>query len=424
MDLIVRAIPRVGSKPVSIAMTAALLAGANLAVWYPGESGPDSYSQYAQAIAGQFDDWHPPIMAWVWSMFRPLAEGDGPMFCFQVVCYWFGFGVIAIALAQAGRSLAAWAMLGVALFPSMLTLNGVLLKDVGMGVTFLAAVGALFWWRKWLSRPWRLLAISIPFSLAMIPAANLFNYRILHAEALRPIRSLQIFDLAGIAFYSGDMAVLGSRKPFSSEEVRRCYTPVGWDNLAPWGECRLFWNRLAVSPDLHGIAENLDARAVMGAKPNPDLSHLWIAAIVRHPVAYATHRLANFSSEIGRGASMGTTDPAPPKPLWVVLYDLITASALWLAIGLGLLIQLACARSVRRTASIDAALALLLSGLTYASAYLIIGVGTELRYLFWSLIAIFTALVISSSEIKISSGRTSWARRSVSQCTKLLLRPR
>jgi len=466
VDLIVRAIPQVGSKPVSIAMTAALLAGANLAVWFPGESGPDSDSQYAQAIAGQFDDWHPPIMAWVWSMFRPLAKGDGPMFCFQVVCYWFGFGVIAIALAQAGRSLAAWAMLGVALFPSMLTLNGVLLKDVGMGVTFLAAVGALFWWRiqdrevpgaiaaislvlliygalvranavfavvplfvymirpQWLSRPWRLLAISIPFSLAMVPAANLFNYRVLHAEALRPIRSLQIFDLAGIAFYSGDIAVLGSGKPFSSEEVRRCYTPVGWDNLAPWGECRLFWNRLAVSPDLHGIAENLDARAVLGAKPNPDLSHLWIAAIVRHPVAYATHRLANFSSEIGRGASMGTTDPAPPKPLWFVLYDLITASALWLAIGLGLLIQLACARSVRRTASIDATLALLLSGLTYASAYLIIGVGTELRYLFWSLIAIFTALVISSSEIKIPPERTSWARRSVSQCTKLLLRPR
>ena len=441
------------SRPVFIAVTAGLLAGANLAIWFPGESGPDSDSQYAQAVAGQFDDWHPPIMAWLWSMFRLLADGDGPMFCFQVVFYWFGFGLIAVALARAGRSLAAWAMLGVALFPSMLTLNGVLLKDVSMGVTLLAAFAALFWWRiqdrklplaiaatslvlllygslvrtnavfavvpllaymirpQWFGRPWRLWALSIPVSLAMVPAANLFNHRVLHAEALYPIRSLQIFDLAGIAFYSGDMAVFGTGNPLRDEEVRRCYRPVGWDRLAPWGECRFFWNRLAVSPDLHGIAEKLDAKAAMGAKPNPDLSRLWIAAIARHPLAYATHRLANFSAEMGRGASMGAPDPVAPKPLWVVLYDGVTASALWLAIGVGVLIKLACVRSVRPAASADAALALLLSGLTYAGAFLVIGVGTELRYFFWSLIAVFTALVISLPELV----PTLWVRYSCAQ---------
>ena len=109
---------------------------------------------------------------------------------------------MAIGLVQAGRLLAAWAMLGVALFPSLLTLHVVLLKDVGMGVAFLVAFAALFWCRtrdrevspaiaaislvlllygtlvrangvfavaplfvyimrpQWLGRPWRLLAIS------------------------------------------------------------------------------------------------------------------------------------------------------------------------------------------------------------------------------------------------------------------------
>src|SRR4051812_21839883 len=216
MDPSVRAIPQVGSATTtsaSIAMTAAIAAGANLAIWYPGQSGPDSQSQYAQAVAGQFDDWHPPIMAWLWSIFRLFADGDGPMFCFQVVCYWLGFGLIAITLARAGQSRAAWAMLGVALFPSLLTTNVVLLKDVGLGVTFLAAFAVLFWWRmqdrevppamvaislvlllygalvrvnavfavvplvaymvqpQLLGRPWRLLAVSIPVSLAMVPAA-------------------------------------------------------------------------------------------------------------------------------------------------------------------------------------------------------------------------------------------------------------
>src|SRR5215470_1565963 len=145
----VQAIPRVGvaTRSVSIAATAALVAAANLAIWFPGQPGPDSRSQYAQVLAGQFDDWHPPIMAWLWSIFRLVADGDGPMFCFQVIFYWLGFGLLAIGFAQTGRLLSAWATLGVALFPSLLTLNAVLVKDVGMGVALLTAFAALFWYR-------------------------------------------------------------------------------------------------------------------------------------------------------------------------------------------------------------------------------------------------------------------------------------
>ena len=444
MDPIVRAIPRVGpttKESATLASTAALMAGANLAFWFPGEAGPDSQAQYAQAIAGQFDDWHPPIMAWLWSIFRLIADGDGPMFCFQVVLYWLGFGLIAIALARAERWLAAWAMLGVALFPSLLTLNVVLLKDVGMAVTFLAAFGALFWYRaqdravppaaaaivlalllygtlaranavfaavplfaymirpQWLGRPWRLLALSLPIALALVPAANLVNQRILGAAQRETIRALQVFDIAGISFHSGDLAVFGPGNAFTREEVTGCYAPAFWDRLAPWGECRVFWERLAVSRDLQATVAKLDASAVMEAQPNPDLRDLWLAAIIRHPVAYARHRLDHFGSEIWRGASMvGLDGDEPPE---VVLYERLTAAALWLAVGVGLLVQLARARTLRRTASIDAALALLLSGLPYACAYLVIGVAAELRYLLWSLIAIFTALVISLPELRV-----------------------
>ena len=417
------------------------MAAVNLAIWFPGEPGPDSRSQYRQAVAGQFDDWHPPIMARLWSIFRLVADGDGPMFCFQVAGYWLGFGLIAVALARAGRPLVAWAMLGVALLPQFVTLNVVILKDVGMAVAFLVAFAVLFWYRtqdrevhpaiaaislallfygtlvranavfavvplfvylirpQWLGRPWRLLAVSIAVAMAIVPAANLFNHRILRAEPLRPIRSLQIFDLTGIAFYSGDLAVFGRNNSFTRARVADCYVPNGWDRLGPWGECRHFWNRLAVSPDMQGAVEKLDTRSVMRANPNPDLPGLWLAAIVRHPLAYARHRLAYFGSEIMRGASMGAPDEAAPKPPYIVLYDWVTAPALWLAIGAGLLVRLASARPLARTAPIDAALALLLSGLTFAGAYLIIGVATELRYLLWSLIAILAAVVISLPEL-------------------------
>jgi hypothetical protein len=449
MDPTVRAVPRVGStttKSVSIAMTAAFMATANLIIWFPGESGPDSQSQYEQVVAGRLDDWHPPIMAWLWSIFRLLADGDAPMFCFQVILYWLGFGLIAITLVRAGRTLAGCAMLGVALLPPFLRLNVVLLEDVGMAVTFLSAFAALFWYRtqnreapaavaamslvllfygalvranavfavvplfvyvirpQWLGRPWRLLAVLIPVALALVPAANLFNHRVLHAEPLRAIRSLQTFDITGIAFYSDDLAVFGPDNSFTRDEVTGCYKPRGWDSLSPWGECRFFWNRLAVSRDLQGVIENLDERSAMGAEPNPDLLDLWVTAIIRHPVAYATHRLGNFSSEMIAPPYLNFNAKiiAPP---YRVLYDVVTAPALWLALGAGLLVQLASARPLQRSASTDAALALVLSSLPYSCAYLIIGVGTESRYLFWSLIAIFAAAVISRLELRMPLGR-------------------
>ena len=49
---------------------------------------------------------------------------------------------------------------------------------------------------------------------------------------------------------------------------------------------------------------------------------------------------------------------------------------------------------------------LLRYSLSYACTYLIIGVATELRYLLWSLIAIFTSVVISLSELRMPSAKT------------------
>src|SRR5262249_35360550 len=159
----------------------------------------------------------------------------------------------------AGRTFAAWVMLGVALLPPFLRLSVVLLKDVGMAVTFLSAFAALFWYRsqkreppmavaatslvllfygalvrvnavfavlplfvylirpRWLGRAWSLLAVSIAIALALIPGANLFNHRVLRAEPLGAIRSLQIFDITGIAFYSDDLAVFGPDNSFTRE---------------------------------------------------------------------------------------------------------------------------------------------------------------------------------------------------------------
>jgi hypothetical protein len=457
MGLVVSAISGVGAiatRPASIATVTALLFAANLFGGFPGVANDDSNSQYAQAIDQRFNDWHPPVMAWLWSIFRLLADGNGSMFCFHIACYWLAFGLIAVALSRVGRPLAAWGIIGVGLFPPFLMMNINILKDVGLAVTFLTGFAALFWYRiqdqrtpvvvvlisiallfygalvrsnavfavvpllaylitpKWLGRPWRLLVFSAPIALLIVPASGLFNQNVLNATPVRIIRSLEIFDMTGIAFYSGDVSVFGPDNSLTWQDVNSCYTPALWDTLSPWGECRFFWNRLAVSRDLREV-EKLAPMDAMEAPPNPDLPNLWIASIIAHPLAYARHRLAHFSSEIYSPAQPDRSDivalgtpmdeevraaPALPvlgEPLYLMPYHVLKTPAFWLAIGACLLVLLASPNSPRRSAGLDAALALVISGLLYACAYLVVGVGTDPRYQFWSMVATFTALVIS-----------------------------
>jgi len=173
----------------------------------------------------------------------------------------------------------------------------------------------------------------------------------------------------------------------------------------------------------------------MEARPNPDLRKHWVASIIAHPLAYARHRLAHFSSAIyfldqpansdvaEFGAPMGEEVGVAPDlsglraAPYVMLYDVLKTPALWLVIGAGLLVVLASANSRRRHAGLEAALALVMSGLLYTCAYLIVGVATDLRYQFWSMIATFTALVISLSGLRGPFVLRQWPRRKAAAIT-------
>ena len=83
---------------VAIPVVAFMLFLANFANRFPGVTNWDSKEQFAQAVTGHFADWQPPIMAWVWSKLRLIADGSGPLFFLQIFCYWLGFGLIALIL--------------------------------------------------------------------------------------------------------------------------------------------------------------------------------------------------------------------------------------------------------------------------------------------------------------------------------------
>jgi len=139
----------------------------------------------------------------------------------------------------------------------------------------------------------------------------------------------------------------------------------------------------------------------------PDgLAAQWARSIAQHPAAYLEHRLKHFNSALLLAVPLkhirltpeyGTGDPAfqPLERLterdirldWVRKNPAVWP-AVWLAWAICLLVLLA-----RETPSTHVLLARVLaaSALGYSGAYLLIGVATDMRYHYWSLLAVLLA---------------------------------
>jgi hypothetical protein len=411
---------------VAIALVAIAFFLANLISRFPGLPNFDSDLQYAQAVSGHFTDWQPPIMAWLWSGLRLVVDGSGLLFALHVVCYWLGFGLIAMALSQSGHKRAAWAIIAVAILPTILLLNIQITKDVGLAVTLLSSFAIFFWYRSQnlkinpiaagvalvfllygglvranavfaipplliyifcpflAARPVRFLLAFLSLAVLAIPISAIINHRILNAENSHPLRQLQVFDVAGIANNSGDISVFSDNR-ITLQDIADCYSPRLRDTLDAGGKCHV-----SLDPD------------------RQDPTRTWLLAIAKHPLAYLKHRAAHFNEELS--ATFPRHHPEDAKYNWMIyvdvkpvalkekLIDYVRKSPAllpWFSLVLGftVLILSAQKRPSEPTFNI-AAFCLAASGLFYMCAYLVVGVASDYRYQYWDIIAIMCASVI------------------------------
>ncbi|NPC57289.1 glycosyltransferase family protein [Caenimonas soli] len=423
-----------------LALLVGALFAANVVLHFPGTMTNDSINQYAEAISGRYTDWHPPVMAWLWSLLRLVGDGPAPFLLLHLALYWAGFGLIADGTRRAGYPRMALLIALAGAFPPFLYLNANVVKDVGMVSFWLAAIGLLFWFRaqdrripvlvgvavaalvlygtlvrsnaifalgpllmyalapaRWL-RSTRLMAGAVVIAVLAVPAAQQANRLLFNPQTRDPVHSLFLFDLMGIAAHEGDPSLVEPRATLSAADLKACYTPYWWDSLSPWGRCASRVHR--PDTDHATVGEGLAAQ--------------WAKTIVAHPVAYAVHRLKHFNSavlfavppkHIRLTPEYRTGDPAFP-PMEIVTerdlkFDLLRKNPFiwpvtWMVWGAVLLAFLA-----RRPATHPVLLArvLVVSALGYSLAYLVVGVATDMRYHYWTLIAMLVATLLAMPQL-------------------------
>lgn len=414
-------------------IAAALLCAATLAIFWPGIVEYDTLRQYEQAVAGRFDDWHPPIMARLWQALLPLGHGPAPLFALQVAGYWAGLALIADALAATARPRTAWAVVAIGLLPPLLGWQVAVLKDAQMVGAALAATGLVARYRLRdqpvpraaalaaavlfayallvranapfalapliatllpLRRMRGLVAATVAILAATLILASPVNHALLGATrsdvALTPPR----YDLAGIAVRVPGASMAGLPADVAATLRRdHCVTPYFWDPLGDTPGCTA-----AIAPWASSGAATLYAR--LGA------------AALRHPLAYARQRAAHLNMTWRWLVPAWLPGAAPPtgsepneyfSPRMNPVASAWQGAAGWatetplgwpFAWNVAALLLLAVAIRHPPAPTRRLALGLLASALLLEASFVAISIASDLRYHLWPIVATALAAVL------------------------------
>lgn len=407
-----------------------LLAFCGLVLWvafYPGFMSNDSIVQFGMSKSMNFNDWHPPVMAWVWSVVGFFFPGPSGMLAVHLALV-----LIAVYLwrdSYKDKPL-SWLIFLIPFLPWIINFVGVLWKDVGLAFSLLAlsglalkaltpgkaliafilifyainlrhnAIFAVFPMLILLGFRWIKGANSIKaviFSCATIYACfflgSVFNYSILHAERTKPSNYMMVDDLAFLSIVKNESLLPG----IGIDEIKGCATSeIGQNNLVGKVFC------LSALPSYK-----------QAAPLSTDLKGIWLSSIFENPIDYLRFRIAAFSYLL-------RTPDDPPYYIWhpgidensfglkqvpnglTLLADRFVHDAAktapfffkpywWLMSSLVLLMMTFV---VAKTKSVITARVLLVSAIFYIFGYMPVTPMADFRYIYWSVIATTISFII------------------------------
>lgn len=276
---------------------------------------PDSFDQYGQSLSGNFNSYHPPIMAILWSIFHKIYVGPQTMLFFHLSCLWMG---IAFLYYSDEKNKYRNLYLFLPFLPNIFGQSTMIWKDVGFGNSlFLSlSIGAYYVIRS--KKPSLLVtafllliafyACSVKFQaqyliplviwfIVSLRVKNIF-YKIIATCSISLIFLLsqkiliktlsfespsqqhrQFFDLASIVVDTEDDSVLPdyikNNDRYSFKRLKEKFTHKSQDPMV-YGEDRIY----DYSTNPRDVTE---------------LEKVFFKAVLNHPFLYLKHRICNFS---------------------------------------------------------------------------------------------------------------------------------
>lgn len=159
-----------GRARLAYLLVAGLGLGACLGLDWPGHFSVDSISQLAQGRIGIFDDWHPPVMAWLLGLADRVIPGAPLFFTFDAILA--AAALLAFALGSPRPRLRGLPVLAcIFASPQMLVFQGVAWKDLLFADATLAGFAALaVAGRTWARPLWRNALLGCAFVLFLTAA--------------------------------------------------------------------------------------------------------------------------------------------------------------------------------------------------------------------------------------------------------------
>lgn len=129
-----------------IGLASIIFSVVSLAAFYPGAMTWDSLDQLRQARAGEYTDWQPPTMAFVWSLLLHLSDGPGGMLIFHVTLLW-ATALILYKWCVREKYRFGILFLLVPILPWVLNFQFTIWKDVGMAYSWGLAVALCIYFK-------------------------------------------------------------------------------------------------------------------------------------------------------------------------------------------------------------------------------------------------------------------------------------
>jgi len=298
-----------------------------LLTFYPGSMSVDSYNQFYQAVSGVYDDWHPPVMAWLWRHLLWIKEGPQPMLLLHLGLFWGGLYLIWRMLAEK-KSWCRILVPMIGFMPPVIGMVGVIWKDIGLGSTILMTIGLwnslqdhfklraflvslLLIYASWVRHnsialtapfimaiPWfpdfpsdiksrksprYRLGLGVVLVLTVVVANKIFDYRILEAHRTFPITGLILNDISKIEEETQQeiLPEIFKTKNYSKDKVHLAVNDRNtWRMIYPG---------------------DAPVRIPPGEKENSELKQLWLSNIFLHFTPYMKYRWFHFQSLMRMG---------------------------------------------------------------------------------------------------------------------------